>query len=85
MHRLATKATIRSVTDELLESIPVDSEFSANELHNKVRAKLFRRTGEVRHPFPDTILRYLRYARVEGEYDFKCISREKSLYKKERA
>jgi hypothetical protein len=85
MHRLPAKAKIRSVTVQVLHETPENAEFSALELQKKVTSRIFRKTGVVRRPYPDTVLRYLRYAREGGKYDYKCISRGKSLYRKQRS
>lgn len=77
------KITIKSVTDQILEDMPVGTTFTTQELQQKVNAEIFRRTGRIRRPFHDTILRYLRYERADGEYDFRCTSRERSTYVKE--
>lgn len=84
MRTLTGKTTIKSVTDEILLNIPVGSEFHALDLQRNVTRTIYRRTGMIRVPFPDTVLRYLRYAREDGEFVYKCVSREKSLYRKER-
>lgn len=85
MDFLRPKVSIRSVTNKLLEAIPEDAVFSTQELRHDVVQELYFKTPRgVRCPFPSTILRYLRYARISGVYNYRCISRGKSLYKKER-
>lgn len=80
---LPAKVTIKSVTDQILESMPVGTEFTTQDLQRAVNAEIFRRTGQIRKPFHDTVLRYLRYERADGECDFRCTSRERSTYVKE--
>lgn len=80
---LPSKVTIKSVTDEILENMPIGTVFSTQDLQKQVIAEIYGRTGKIRRPFHDTVLRYLRYERADGDYDFRCISREKSMYVKE--
>ncbi|MCF7945941.1 MAG: hypothetical protein K9L24_03715, partial [Spirochaetia bacterium] len=72
---------IRDTTYRVLEMIPPGTEFSSHDLRRTVMNRILYETGQLRNPFHDTVLRYLRERRDLG---FVCKSRRKSIYQKKK-
>jgi len=76
-HKLKAK-----IIAEILKVYPnLDNEFRAQHLFIPVRQRIFR--GERRYPFAETIMRYFRQLREDGTIKCECISKSKSIYKKQ--
>lgn len=73
------ETNIRRAAYEILENWPDGLEFSSHRLRAAVITKVYLSTGQAVEPFHDTVLRYLRERR---DLNIRCISRQKSLYKK---
>ena len=67
---------------EILNVYPdLDNEFSAQHLFVPVRQRIS--IAERRHPFAETIMRYLRQLREDGTIKCECTNKSKSIYKKQ--
>ena len=67
---------------EILKVYPdLPNEFYGHNLYTRVRANVFR--YQLKFPYADTVGRYFRQLREDGIIRCECISKQKSLYKKQ--
>lgn len=79
---MKNEANIRQTTFKVLDQYEIGDEFSSHDLRSKVMKKIFFNSHQIKRPFHDTILRYLRYANRTTDMRFECTSRKRSTYKR---
>jgi hypothetical protein len=79
---LSPKVTMAKVLRCKLSEIQVGEEFHMFKLAQKVRDLIGEERGEPCFMYSGSILRQLREERAEGRFNYECINRPKSIYKR---
>jgi hypothetical protein len=73
--------TIKQATQKIAGRMDMGAVLSSQDLRASVIDHMIY-NGQVIAPYHDTILRYLREMRLDGQRMFKCIDNHKSIYRR---